>query len=321
MNSFDFSGAELVESNKRIEDFTLIARGSKSTTEDEIDETEAYKTEQYVENLKDMLNLERVTMSNKISRGIYEQEKNRVKVTVHFGKWNVGYHEDNVNYLKPYEALQLIEMRRLEVTFDSVIMSIEQAYEIFLNPDNNVSFEEYLTYSYLVRAGYFVEEHNFESDSQKFELLSRKQLAKNEDEMIWFVLMEKLNMPVAKELRVNEPEIYENAKKTLANLCEQISGKREHEDSSRLTEDVEPAAKRMKPNGDEVEEQNFLDILKTEAEYASYQEVLRKFNFIKRTPTFDEPQRKLKISFDVHMPKNNFKRTEDLASYRVVVIK
>lgn len=323
LNKFlNYSGHQLVESNERIEEFALAARGSKSTTaEEDFNEPESLKTEQHIENLKEMLRLERVTMSSKISKGVYELDKNRVKVTFQAGKWKVGFHEDNVKYLRPHEALQLMEMKQLEVTFDSVIMSIEQAYEIFLDPDNGVSFEEYLTYSYLIRAGYFVEQHNFASDKQKFEMSMSKQLADKEDEMIWCVLMEKLNLPVTSKLKEKEPEIYENTKKTMENLCEEISGKRYEDNSNQSSNPDEPPCKRMKYDLDEAEEQNFLDILKTETKISSYQEIYQKFNFIKRTKNFTTSHRKLKISFDVHQPKSSFKRTEDLASYRVVVTK
>jgi len=87
-------------------EFSLFTRGTKlnDLEEEQIDSTKL------AESLQDLLSLERVCLAQKRARGIYEIEKNRIHVTTLYGKWKFGYMENGINYLKPYEALHLIEM-------------------------------------------------------------------------------------------------------------------------------------------------------------------------------------------------------------------
>lgn len=304
----------------------LLSRGNKATEEEsEGDEQDLTRTEECLENLKALLGLERVILSTKISKGIYEKDKKRVKILSHSGKWNVGYYEDQVNYLRPHEALYQIEMRKLEMTFDNVIVSVEQAYAIFLDPG---SFQEYLVYANLIRAGYFVEQHDPLVDTQKYEALVNKMTVNKEDNMIWAVLMEKLNQPISTEFISQEHQLYEQTKAAMEVLSEKISGVREENNTNgRCTakRDLSPEecmpSKRHKPDIDEHQDHNFLDILKAEVEYSTYQESFKKLSFIKRSEDAKIPDRSLKFNFDVFLPKTNFKRTEDLPNYRIVVIR
>ena len=310
----------------------LLSRGNKASEDDgDIAELDATRTVECLENLKTLLGLERVTLSVKTSKGIYERDKNRVKIVSAIGKWNIGYYENKVNYLKPHEALFQIEIRKLEVTFDSVIMSIEQAYAIFLDPKNEFSFEEYLVYVQLSRVGYFVEQHNPAIDKQKYETIINKRTLNNEDEMIWTVLKEKLDLPVSSQFINDEFELYEQTKASMKNICKSISGDQgESYAGERTTKrclspgakrEDEISSKRHKLDENEYQEQNFLDILKVEVEFFTYQEIFKKFSFIKRHEDVKKLDRQLKFNFDVFLPKPNRKRTEDLPSYRIVVVK
>lgn len=323
------SGQQLVEHRKKVDDFVLVSRGNKTNEDLECVEPDLNKTVEYLENLRCLLSLERV--STKISKGIYEQDKHRVKVLSHFGKLRIGYFEENENYLRPHEALFQIEMKKLEVTFDSVIMSVEQAYAIFLDPENEVSFEEYLVYAYLLRAGYFVEQHDSVVDAQKYQASLTEAIVQKEDRMIWAVLMEKLNLPFPFQLIKDESQLYEQTKSSMENICESISGKYNEStgvvpSSASTKRDLSPQGeeesnKKRRFSSSEQQDQNFLDILKVEAEYSSHQEIFNKISFIKRAEVFEHPILPLKVSFDVFLPKKNFKRTEDLPNYRIVVIK
>lgn len=314
----------------------MLSRGNKLSTEDEeFEDSDSFRIEGCLENLKSMLDLERVVLSAKISRGIYEDSKNRVKVVSHCGKWNVGYFEDNVNYLKPHEALHLMEMRKLEVLFNSVIMSIEQGYAIFLDPRSKVTLEQYLVYSYLIRSGYFILQHDPEGDRLKYETLLNKTKISKEDEMIWSVLFEKLNLPVSTKFISEENQLYEETKSSMEQFCERIRGTQES-DCEQMDESIEISnnkrelsppqdeslSKRQKSSiGLESWNENFLDVLKSETEYFTHQQIFKKFSFIKRAEEYRTPERKLNFDFDVFLPKANFKKSEDLTNYRVVVIK
>lgn len=309
---------------KKIEDFTFVTRGNKLASHDGESEEGAGRTEECMENLQNLLRLERVVLSNKISRGIFERDENRVRMVSTSGKWNNnGYYEGNVNYLRPHEVLYLMEMSKLEVTFETVPMSIEQAYAIFLDDGNEVKFEEYLVFSYLSRAGYFVNIHKPDVDREKFEAAAAR-VTNKEDEMVWTVLMEKLDLPVSADFIKLEHELYEATKKSMETLCEQISGKCEDEITAGSSREdfQEPPAKRHKPEPENQNQtRNFIDILKTEVEFYTHEHIFNKFSFVKRAENFETPERELKISFDIFLPKTNFKRTEDLPNYRIVVVK
>lgn len=268
-----------------------------------------------MENLQGLLRLERVILTNKISKGVYEQEWKRVRVVSTVGKWINGYYEANVNYLRPHEALYLMEMCKLEVTFETVPMSIEQAYAIFLESCNDMSIEVYLVYTYLSRTGYFVQIHNAETDKERFEAAA-KRLTNKEDEMIWSVLMEKLNLPVSADFNRLEKELYERTKEVMESFNQQISGKREENSSS-----DEPPTKKHKSEPEATSTRDFIDILKTEVEFYTYENIFKKFSFVNRAESFATLERALKFNFDIFIPKTNFKKSEDLPNYRIVVVK
>lgn len=237
-----------------------------------------------------------------------------------------------------------MEMSRIEIKFDSVVMSIEQAYAIFLDPCNEVSFEEYLVYSYLCRAGYFVYQHDPEIDYNKFKAAKNKTIINKEDEMVWCVLMEKLNLPVSANFIDHEKSLYEDTKNKMSLHCEQICGKRPEEvaeqetpidlsmhcseNCPRVKRDLSPrdpqsgpSSKKLKSDDCQSQDENFLDVLKQEVEYIAYEEIFKKFSFIKRAESFAQPDRKLNLKFDIFPPKTSFKRTEDLPTYRLLIIK
>lgn len=334
---FRFSGEQLVEHLKKSDDFVLQARGNKLTTLEELpDNTDDERNEEGLENLRTLLGFERIALSNKIVKGVFEPASNRVKVAAFSGKWKIGYFEDSVNYLKPFEALLQVEMGRFEVTFDSVVMSVEQAYSIFLDPSNDVSLEEYAVYSYLMRTGYFVYDYSAEGDNVRYEALQQriqKISFDKEKEMIWCVLMEKLNLPTNSNLIDTEPELYKATKHAMTIQNEKITGCREEVPGEPMEtlqgpsqkRELSPAPddtnKRLKTTDDTASEENFLDVLKSEIEYNTYRHIFERFSFIRRAENFDGEKSQLKFSFDVFLPSTSFKRSEDLPNYRVIVIK
>lgn len=328
------SGQQLVEQSKEIEKFKFLSRGSKLTAVDA--EAGTSIDQSSLTNLKTLLGFERISFSNKIAKGVYEQEANRVKVTTAYGKMNVGSYENGFNYLKPFEALLQIEMGRLVVSFGSVDMSLEQAYSIFLDPSIEISMEEYLVYSHLVRAGYFVYQHDFEKDKLKYEKMQLRETIRNEDEMVWCVLREKLNLPFSSNFVATESQLYNDTKKAMEEINMKISGNCSDStnqmdidsESSSNKRELSPevvlpssSSKKRKFNNVVKQKSNFLDVLKSEVEFYAYEEIFKSFSFIQRAENPERPERNLKFNFDVFTPKKNFKRTEDLPSYRLLVIK
>lgn len=326
-SNFFHSARKLCETSKAIDDFTIVARGLKLQSPDEETETsDIRKNEEHAKNLYSLLGLERVALASKRSRGIYEADQKRILLTSLCGKMMIGYSENSNMYLRPIEALYLMEMNRLEVEFDCVVMSIEQAYAIFLDPCNGVTLEMYIAYSYLNRAGYLVFHHDSEKDTLEHKASEERKIVNKDDEMVWMVLNEQLNLPVSLEFINSERDLYEATKSSMKSFCEMISGKRLPE----VINQVESAKRSLSPNSQEscakkfkteTQEENFLDILKNEVEYYSYCNTFKNIDIIKRSEKRPTTDRQLQIHFDVFLPKSNFKRTEDLPNYRLVVIK
>lgn len=69
-----------------------------------------------------------------------------------------------MHYLYYHEALHLIEMNRLELKWNSVIVSVEQAYYLLLNtthPESSgIGISEYVVYSQLRRNGFNIQLHS-----------------------------------------------------------------------------------------------------------------------------------------------------------------
>lgn len=216
-------------------------------------------------------------------------------------------------------------------------MSIEQAYAIFLNQRNEIGMEEYVVYSYLTRLGYNVNVHDPVIDHQKYTLAEKRKKINNEDEMIWNVLFEKLNLPFSQDFVKNEQDIYLKTKSDFHKNFTAISGSHEDEingDNSQLTSENkmsdEPPLKKLKSSSscsDEHHKQdsNFLDILKTELEYLTHKQIFQKFSYVFRKD-FNESSsiddnKKLKFNFDVFIQSSHFKRTEQLANYRLIILR
>lgn len=205
-------------------------------------------------------------------------------------------------------------------------MSVEQAYSIFLSSKCELSLEDYTVYSYISRIGYIIMIHDFEADMEKFTLLEERKKVNKEDEMIWCILMQKLNLPYSKEIIESDYDLYLKTKSAMDKSAAIISGHNIDNmelDHAEHDKSEEPPNKKFKSDSFE-DDNNFLDILKTELEYLSYRHIFDKFSYVTRK-TFSEADydnvRKLNFTFDVFLPKTHFKRTEQLSNYRVIVLK
>lgn len=74
-----FSGEQLVEHTKKIDDFVAVSRGTKISSQDDDIQDQA-TSEEGLENLQKLLGFERILRPNRVSRGVFEMERNRVKV-------------------------------------------------------------------------------------------------------------------------------------------------------------------------------------------------------------------------------------------------
>ncbi|XP_055688074.1 tRNA-splicing endonuclease subunit Sen54 [Lutzomyia longipalpis] len=134
--------------------------GSKKNSLDRSDQ-EVAKLAELHDNLKEVLSLERVGTENTRIIADYNSTTGQIRLRKisgtlqSFGQTN----ELNETYLEPYEALYLLEMNRLIIFQNTVVMSLEEAYEIFLNHES-LSLEEYFIFSFLNKLGYIVKKFN-----------------------------------------------------------------------------------------------------------------------------------------------------------------
>jgi hypothetical protein len=130
------------------------------------------------------------------------------------------------------------------------------------------------------------------------------------------VLNESLNLPFSFDFVTANYNNYLETKTAMQNHFNAIAG-----ETTSCNNCYEPPPKKFKLFNDE-QERNFLDILKAENEYLSYRELFKKFSSISRNefPHPSDENRKLEFSFDVYYQKSNFKRTENLANYRLLVL-
>lgn len=89
----------------------MTNRGSKRT-DPEFNKEEDCKIEEYKEELKVLLGLERVATTKSRSFGVYEPNNKRVRVEKNEGKWLYGFKVNQSSYLHLHEALYLMEMVR-----------------------------------------------------------------------------------------------------------------------------------------------------------------------------------------------------------------
>ncbi|KAL1403000.1 hypothetical protein pipiens_019559 [Culex pipiens pipiens] len=184
------SGRDLLEHH--ISTYDVRGLPSKLTcAEEEPDQAEA------VQRLKDEFRLllaqNRVGKADLYSEGEWQRDRKRVRLRRTAGKWNLyGYMEDKVHYLDGYEALHLMEMNRLLVYWNSVLVSLEQAYTLFLGYEESLSLEEYQVYNSLMRAGFYL--LKFDCNRKYRPEVTGKDLD-DETKCVWRNLFEVLRQP------------------------------------------------------------------------------------------------------------------------------
>ncbi|XP_059619254.1 tRNA-splicing endonuclease subunit Sen54 [Phlebotomus argentipes] len=154
------SAEELVrKSNETIASFCT---GSKKNFPDG-SSAEFQKLGELYSNLRDILSQERIGTENNRLVGEYNSSTRKILLRKIFGSIQYFGHanEQNETFLEPHEALYLLEMNRLIIYYNSVIVSLEQAYEIFLHAQEDcLTLEEYFVYSSLNKLGYIVRKFN-----------------------------------------------------------------------------------------------------------------------------------------------------------------
>ncbi|XP_017886896.1 uncharacterized protein LOC108629051 [Ceratina calcarata] len=114
--------------------------------------------EKGIETRKNLIAIERVDRISQLASAEWLPDQRRARVKKLSGQdWgSFGLEKNGALYLIPEEALFLLEANRLELTWNNVPVSIQQAYELLID-DAECSLEEYRVYSQLVRHGYRIQ--------------------------------------------------------------------------------------------------------------------------------------------------------------------
>lgn len=126
---------------------------------------------------KNLIAIERVDRISQLASAEWLPAQKRAKVKKYSGQdWSsFGLEKSGILYLIPEEALFLLETNCLELTWNDVSLSIQQAYELLI--DNiECSLEEYRVYSQLIRHGYRIQRfvYNSEKNAKSDENSSKK---------------------------------------------------------------------------------------------------------------------------------------------------
>ncbi|KAL7289108.1 hypothetical protein TKK_0017056 [Trichogramma kaykai] len=123
---------------------------------------EQMQLENNLKNSKKIIEVERVERLSQLASAEWLPGSQKARVIKKSGqRWeNFGYEEKNHLFLLPEEALILLEMNSLELLWNGMPLSIQQAYEIIIYSKNSkCTIHEYKVFSHLIKLGYKVQRY------------------------------------------------------------------------------------------------------------------------------------------------------------------
>ncbi|XP_052873747.1 uncharacterized protein LOC128279065 [Anopheles cruzii] len=185
------SGSKMLEHHAAT--YEVNAQFNRMVSPDELDERRRDDLTRMKEQLRNLLAQERVNKTGCISEGVWENDRHRVRLTHVEGKWqSFGYENATGKYVDCHEALFLMEMNRLMVKWDGIVVSIEQGYSLFLGFPDCLTLEEYHVYSVLNRTGYYLLRYDPERKTYQSD---ESDLPSVEERCVWSILYGMLNQP------------------------------------------------------------------------------------------------------------------------------
>ncbi|XP_055843462.1 uncharacterized protein LOC129910209 [Episyrphus balteatus] len=286
------------------------------------------------EELEKQLSIPRIDRLDGRSKGQWDDKRNAVKILQKEGKFNVfGYSLNGNIYLEPYEALFLLELNRIDISYYSMTMSIEQGYLLLLGEENSLNYNNYLVYSLFSRIGYIV---------QKYQNMMFSENPATIEDCIWTLLENCLqNKPIPD--RISNSEHFTQIQNSMVDIRRKIINQENQIDTN---EPYEPFMGKIKSTGKRKVDTNdsggpnkrprlqyelfdkqksFIEMLKNEDDYKKFEEIFQSFDIIKLKPQFeydDEIQlNDLEIQFDIHLHNDNFRKSEPkLPAFRLAIL-
>ncbi|KAM7356053.1 tRNA splicing endonuclease subunit 54 [Cochliomyia hominivorax] len=276
-----------------------VSAGLKRTkVENSLDEQN--ELESLYDNLQKQLSRPRIERLAGRAVGVWDAEKHLVRVERKDGKFgNFGFNIEGQLYLEYYEALFLMEVNRLQLEYNSIIMSIEQAYLLLMGEDHSLKYQEYLVYSNLTRIGFIVVKHQ----NKNFP----KHQINSEIDCVWAILEAELQNDTVADYIKKTPfygkvkQKFDLIKNIIKNQTESENVIKPDEEKETLSQElnfqekIKPNLKR-KASGETQNEwlrakrhcnynlnitnRSFVDFLKEEDEYKQFKETFEKFDIV-----------------------------------------
>ncbi|XP_055955068.1 tRNA-splicing endonuclease subunit Sen54 [Patella vulgata] len=152
------SGSELFKNHLTC-DHSVPQKGGSKEIEFDGSWIQAKRLSSYYEERHALLKEQRTEKLGNLVRGIWNPEKYLIEFEREMGKFwsNMGFVDHKRKWLYPEEALFLMESNMLEVAYNDIPLSIEEAYNEFMS--HGINLEEYQVYCHLRRHGYLVRRH------------------------------------------------------------------------------------------------------------------------------------------------------------------
>ncbi|XP_044250501.1 uncharacterized protein Tsen54 [Drosophila takahashii] len=301
--------------------------GGLKRTQNEGTASELEELRRAQEQLRAQLSVPRIERLGGRALAIWNEEQQVAEVLRKDGKFeNFGYSEQGRLYLEYYEAMFLLELGRLQLEYYVSVVSIEQAYVLLLGEKESEKYSNYLVYSALSRAGYIVVRHK--PPEQIPEQVTSA-------DCIWALLKEKVgNQPVPEHIKTSS--LYADVEKRMEDFKELITSQKKED--PKITEDsidLKFNSKKRKAIEQPIEEpvskkeklsimgRSLVDHLKTESSYAKFEEVFEKFDIVQlKTKDYTkEKDTALKITFDLHLHNEGFKKSSPKApNFNVIIL-
>ncbi|KAK6170888.1 hypothetical protein SNE40_019177 [Patella caerulea] len=219
------SGSELFKNHLTC-DHSVPQKGGSKEIEFDGSWMQAKRLSSYYEERHSLLKEQRTEKLGNLVQGIWNPEKYLIEFEREMGKFwsNMGFVDHKRKWLFPEEALFLMESNMLEVTYNDIPLSIEEAYNEFMS--HGINLEEYQVYCHLRRHGYLVRRHqplatdyevsiklNQHVTKSRKRKRKKKEMNRNIDivdeninHITDGVCEEGLSMPVEKQRKKNEEE-------------------------------------------------------------------------------------------------------------------
>ncbi|KAL7734085.1 hypothetical protein ACLKA6_011768 [Drosophila palustris] len=291
-------------------------------------------------NLRAQLSTRRIERHTGRAVAVWHEDQQAAEVRRKDGKFeSFGHNKQGKLYLEYYEALFLLELNRLQLEYCDMIVSVEQAYVLLLGEAASEKYNNYLVYSALSRAGYIVVKHQAACEAPQTSSFKAVAAFTNED-CVWAILKETVsNKPVPEHIKASIN--YAIAQTRLADLKKQIMSQTTTSlDENILEIEAQSNFKfdtRKRRTQSETEDQtatkrtrirqskSLVDHLKADANYLRFQETFEKFDVVQLQEDYHERKmdatlRSFKISFDLHLHNEGFKRSAPKSPTLSVVI-